>query len=100
MSKVRLGSSFDNDTDDLAATKFKVTHDDPSALNDGELTILPAHETLFKKMPAPFATRLLSALEYWSTLGAFNFPEEGSLNELFPEIHTLKIRHVLQRNYG
>ena len=84
----------------MAGTKFKVSHDEPSALAEGKLTVLPAHETLFKKMPAPFAMRLLSALEYWSTLGDFDFPEGGSLNDLFPDIETLKVRDVLQRNCG
>ena len=55
---------------------------------------------MFKKIPAPFGTRLLSALEYWSTLGDFDFREEGSITQVFPDVHTLKLGNVLQANYG
>ena len=72
--KVRLGNFVDSSTEELAGTKFEATHNDPCALAEGELTLVPEHETLFKKMPAPFGTRLLSALGYWSTLGDFDFP--------------------------
>jgi hypothetical protein len=80
--------------------KFKVSHDDPGVLEKGELTLLPGHKKLFEKMPEPFAKRMLSALEYWSTKGEFDFPEAGSLNQLFPDVETLKMQDVLTINYG
>lgn len=62
------------------------------------MTELPTHQALYQVMPPPFAKRLLSALEYWSTQGDFDFPAD-CLNAKFPEIRPRKMRDVLQAKF-
>ena len=76
-------------------------HDVPADLKVGKLTPLPSHSALHQHMPKPFADRLMSALEYWSACGEFDFKGEvkgqgKTLNDLFPDIKPFTVREVLE----
>jgi hypothetical protein len=69
-------------------------------LNSFKITELPSHSESYSFLPKEQLQGLLSIFGRWTIAGEFNLPEEGSLNQRFPEIHPRSVRDVLQEGWG
>jgi hypothetical protein len=84
----------------MAGVKFNVTHDSEELLKSSKITELPSHAESYSFLPKEKLQAVLSAFGRWTIAGDFNMPEEGSLNQRFPEIKPRSIRDVLQEGWG
>ncbi|KAK5047035.1 hypothetical protein LTR84_006977 [Exophiala bonariae] len=68
--------------------KFNITYDSVEKLRGGEIDELPAHLAAYSFVPKPVLVGIQSNFGLYVAYGLFDLPEEGSLNQLFPEIGT------------
>ncbi|CEL01012.1 hypothetical protein ASPCAL00604 [Aspergillus calidoustus] len=86
--------------EEVKGVKFTITHDSEELLNSFKITELPSHSESYSFLPKEQLQGLLSIFGRWTIAGEFNLPEEGSLNQRFPEIHPRSVRDVLQEGWG
>jgi hypothetical protein len=70
-------------------------YDSAEKLRKGEVTELPSHPYLYPYIPKPYISELFSKFGLWAIEGIMLFPQEGSLNEKFPEIKTMSVEEVV-----
>jgi len=79
--------------------KFDVTYDSIEKLQQGEITELPGHETIYKAFgdaatAKPMFQKMLSQLAVWMAEGLIK-SKRPLLNEMFPEIEPLTVEKAL-----
>jgi hypothetical protein len=77
-------------------TKFNVVYDSIEDLKSSRVTNLPSHVTTFQFLPKAAVQGIIAAFGLWFAEGAFDFKPEKSLNDVFPEIKTKKVKQVLE----
>lgn len=75
--------------------KFDVVYDSVERLRNGEITDLPAHVSAYSFVPKSVLYGIQSKFGLYVAYGLFDLPEEGSLNEQFPEIETATVREII-----
>ena len=78
-----------------AGSKFNVTYDSIAKLQSGEITELPSHASAYSFIPKSLLYTIQSKFGLYVAYGMFDFPEEGSLNQLFPEIKTTTVEEII-----
>jgi hypothetical protein len=68
-------------------------------LKSSKITELPSHSAFYSYLPKEKLQAILSAFGRWTIAGDFNMPEEGSLNQRFPEIKPRSVRDVLEEGW-
>lgn len=76
-------------------TKFKVAYDSIEKLKRGEITELPFHTSLYSRVPKSLIQGIQSKFALYVVYGFFDMPEEGSLNQKFPEIKTTTVEEII-----
>ncbi|GFG20810.1 hypothetical protein IFM5058_10787 [Aspergillus udagawae] len=77
-------------------TKFDVTYDSEEKLKLFQVTELPSHRPVYPFLPKEQLQHVMAVLGQWSDAGAFNLPEEHTLNKRFPEIKSRSMAELLQ----
>lgn len=83
-----------------AGSKFKVAYDSVDKLRSGMITELPAHASAFSFIPKSLLYSIQSKFGLYVAYGLFDMPEEGSLNQIFPEIETTKVSEIIDHWKG
>jgi hypothetical protein len=78
-----------------AGSKFNIAYDSIEKLRSGEITELPAHASAYSFIPKSLLYAIQSKFGLYVAYGMFDFPEEGSLNQLFPEIKTTTVEEII-----
>ena len=78
-----------------ADSKFNVTYDSVEKLRSGEITELPSHASAYSFIPKSLLYSIQSKFGLYVAYGMFDFPEEGSLNQQFPEIKTTTVEEII-----
>ncbi|KAL6230070.1 hypothetical protein BDW75DRAFT_234693 [Aspergillus navahoensis] len=86
-------------TFDVKGVKFNITHDSEEMLKSSKITELPSHSASYSFLPKEKLQAILSAFGRWTIAGDFDMPEEGSLNQRFPEIKPRNVRDVLEEGW-
>ncbi|PIG88671.1 hypothetical protein AARAC_000514, partial [Aspergillus arachidicola] len=77
-------------------TKFDVTYDGEEKLKTFQVTELPSHPPVYPFFPKEQLQYVLAVFGQWSEAGAFNLPDEVTLNKQFPDIKPLSMNDLLQ----
>ncbi|KAB8217059.1 NAD(P)-binding protein [Aspergillus novoparasiticus] len=77
-------------------TKFDVTYDDEEKLKTFQVTELPSHPAVYPFFPKEELQHVLAVLGQCVEAGAFNLPDEVTLNKQFPDIKPLSMNELLQ----
>ncbi|KAJ0413066.1 NAD(P)-binding protein [Aspergillus carlsbadensis] len=85
--------------EEVKGIKFNITHDSEEILKSSKITELPSHSAFYSYLPKEKLQAILSAFGRWTIAGDFNMPEEGSLNQRFPEIKPRSVRDVLEEGW-
>ncbi|OQE24241.1 hypothetical protein PENFLA_c010G03236 [Penicillium flavigenum] len=85
--------------EEVKGVKFNITHDSEEMLGSSKITELPSHSTSYSFLPKEKLQAILSAFGRWTIAGDFDMPEEGSLNQRFPEIKPRSVRDVLEEGW-
>lgn len=72
-----------------------MVYDSPEKLAKGEMTELPSHHYIYAFWPKPFFQEYFAKFGLYVTMGLFDFPEDNTLNKVFPEIKTSKVRDIV-----
>ncbi|EKG10558.1 Taurine catabolism dioxygenase TauD/TfdA [Macrophomina phaseolina MS6] len=83
--------------EEVRGCKFEVVHDTVEQLRNRQPTFLPAIKFLESHEET---SAMLSAIGIWSSQGVFNLGYGRSLNVLFPEIKPLKVKELLEKEWG
>lgn len=78
-----------------AGAKFNIAYDSIEKLRSGEITELPAHASAYSFIPKSLLYTIQSKFGLYVAYGLFDFPEEGSLNQQFPEIKTTTFEEII-----
>ena len=78
-----------------AGSKFNIVYDSLEKLRSGEITELPSHVSAYSFIPKSVLCDIQSKFGLYVAYGMFDFPEEGSLNQLFPEIKTATVEDII-----
>ncbi|KAJ9614448.1 hypothetical protein H2200_002584 [Cladophialophora chaetospira] len=76
-------------------SKFNIAYDSPEKLQRGEITELPAHAAAYSFVPKSVLYGIQSKFGLYVANGMFDLPEEGSLNQKFPELKTTTIDEII-----
>lgn len=79
----------------MTGSKFKVAYDSIEKLRRGEITELPAHVAAYSFIPKSLVYGIQSKFGLYVAYGMFDFLEEGSLNQQFPEIKTTALEDII-----
>ncbi|KAJ5225418.1 hypothetical protein N7468_006643 [Penicillium chermesinum] len=83
--------------EEFTGTKFEVTYDSVDQVNAGNVTIPPNPPgTKYSEEEMREVTALVSRL---TVNGVFELPKENRLNELFPDIHPITMKELLERSW-
>ncbi|GLA26495.1 hypothetical protein AnigIFM63326_003655 [Aspergillus niger] len=85
--------------EEVKGVKFNITHDFEEMLKSSKITELPSHSASYSFLPKEKLQAILSAFGRWTIAGDFDMPEEGSLNQRFPEIKPRSVRDVLEEGW-
>lgn len=77
-------------------TKFDVTYDSEEKLKTFQVTELPSHPPVYPFFPKEQLQYVLAVFGQWTEGGAFNLPDEDTLNKQFPDIKPLSMNELLQ----
>ncbi|KAH8586948.1 hypothetical protein B0O99DRAFT_527682 [Bisporella sp. PMI_857] len=84
--------------------KFDVTYDSIESLQQSMVTELPANVPRYSIAPKPFMDGIMSLWSLGFAQRWFDLPfrkgDDGTLNELFPEIEVLTMKNFLNRCWG
>lgn len=86
--------------EEVKGTKFTVTNDDMSTLQQGKITELPGHVAMYPFLPKEALQGMFAGFGIMSEKGHFNFKTEGSLSQRHPEIKTKKARDIVEEAWG
>ena len=78
-----------------AGSKFNIAYDSLEKLQSGEITELPSHVSAYSFVPKSVLHGIQSKFGLYVAHGMFDVPEEGSLNQLFPEIKTTTVEEII-----
>jgi len=78
-----------------AGAKFDVAYDSIEKLRNGEITELPSHKSAYSFIPKSLLYSIQSKFGLYVAYGLFDMSEEGSLNQLFPEIKTTPVEEII-----
>ncbi|KAL1599467.1 hypothetical protein SLS60_007270 [Paraconiothyrium brasiliense] len=78
-----------------AWSKFDVAYDSIEKLCGGEITELPSHVSAYSFIPKSLLCSIQSKFGLYVANGMFDMPEEGSLNQIFPEIKTTTVEEII-----
>ena len=76
-------------------SEFHKTYDSVEKLRRGEITELPSHKSAYSFVPKSVLQAIQSKFGLYVAYGMFDFPEKGSLNQLFPDIKTTTVEQVI-----
>ncbi|RAQ50436.1 hypothetical protein AFGD_002712 [Aspergillus flavus] len=77
-------------------TKFDVTYDGEEKLKTFQVTELPSHPPVYPFFAKEQLQYILAVFGQWTEAGAFNLPDEVTLNKQFPDIKPLSMNDLLQ----
>ena len=77
-------------------SKFDVVYDSVEKLRRGKITELPSHAAAYSFVPKSVLYGIQSKFGLYVAYGMFDLPEEGSLNQLFPEIETITVEEIVR----
>ncbi|KAI9663877.1 MAG: hypothetical protein M1821_007367 [Bathelium mastoideum] len=80
--------------------KFNIAYDSVEKLRSGEITELPSHASAYSFIPKSALYGIQSKFGLYVAYGMFDFPEKGSLNQLFPEIKTITVEEIISHWKG
>lgn len=78
-----------------AGSRFNVAYDSVEKLRSGETTELPGHASAYSFIPKSVLYAIQSKFGLYVAYGTSDFPEEGSLNQLVPEIRTTTVDEII-----
>ncbi|KAJ4300051.1 hypothetical protein N0V90_005300 [Kalmusia sp. IMI 367209] len=76
-------------------SKFNIAYDSVEKLRSGKITELPSHASAYAFVPKSVLYGIQSKFGLYVAYGMFDFPEEGSLNQRFPEIKTTTVEEII-----
>ncbi|KAE8321634.1 NAD(P)-binding protein [Aspergillus sergii] len=79
-----------------SGTKFDVTYDGVEKLKTFQVTELPSHPPVYPFFPKEQLQYVLAVFGQWTEAGAFNLPDDVTLNKQFPDIKPLSMKELLQ----
>lgn len=79
--------------------KFEVNYDDMDKLKTYQVTELPSHRDMYGYVAKEFLQKIFVGGGQWMVNGAFDLPEENSLNKMFPEIKTMGVDEMLELSW-
>lgn len=68
-------------------------------LKTQQVTELPSHHEMYAHVSKEFIRRIFAVQGQWMVNGAFNLPEENTLNHMFPEIQTMTVELMLENSW-
>ncbi|GMG22393.1 unnamed protein product [Aspergillus oryzae] len=81
---------------EILGTKFDVTYDGEEKLKTFQVTELPSHPPVYPFFAKEQLQYILAVFGQWTEAGAFNLPDEVTLNKQFPDIKPLSMNDLLQ----
>ncbi|KAH7378889.1 hypothetical protein BKA64DRAFT_686855 [Cadophora sp. MPI-SDFR-AT-0126] len=81
--------------EEAKGTKFNVTHDSIETLRSGKITELPGQVAAYHFFPKEAYQHMMSVFGLWFAEGVFDFHPSKTLNELFPDIKTMKVKDMV-----
>ncbi|KAI0126962.1 hypothetical protein BJ170DRAFT_425144 [Xylariales sp. AK1849] len=82
--------------ENVRGTKFDVTYDSVEFLKTGKITELPGHVPDYAFYPKEQLQAIIGGFELLFEEGHMDFKPKQSLNDLFPEIHPVSAKEMLE----
>lgn len=79
--------------------KFEVAYDSIEMLKSGKVTELPGHVPDYAFYPKEMMQAIFAGLELVFEDGLVDFKPKQSLNDIFPEIHAVSAKEMLERGW-
>ena len=84
-------------TNEMIGGKFEVHYDTVEKLKIHQVTELPSHHELYGFISKESIQRIFAVTGQWMVSGAFDLPDEDTLNKMFPDIETLTVESMLEK---
>ena len=81
--------------DENQGFKFAVTYDTIEKLENGQMTELPFHTSVYAYLPKQVLQAKFAVFGLYYVNGLFYLPEERSLNKIFTNIKTKTVRDII-----
>ncbi|KAI1140605.1 hypothetical protein F5Y05DRAFT_279416 [Hypoxylon sp. FL0543] len=85
--------------EEVRGTKFDVTYDSIELIKSGKVTELPGHLPAYRLFPKEQVQAILASLEQVFDKGYLDFKPKQTLNELFPDIHAVSAKEMLEMGW-